>query len=129
MSARKDLTNFIYGDYTVLELDCIRDNDRAVWLIECSTCKFTKKSTGSNLLSGDTDKCQVCRANKKVGLTMAQIDKIEILYFNDNITKQEIADKYNIPRHVVYGLKTRFEWGNSKKKPLKNKRQSRPKRV
>lgn len=56
---------------------------------------------------------------------MNQIDEIKVLYFDDSITKQEIADKYNIPRYVVYGLKTRFEWGNSKKKPLKNKRQSR----
>lgn len=127
MSARKDLTGLQFGDYTVLELDSIRDKERAVWLIECKTCKFTKKSTGSNLLNGKTDKCQICRANKKSGLTMEQINEIKVLYFDDSITKQEIADKYNVPRHIIYGLKIRFEWGNSKKKPLKRKRQFRPK--
>ena len=128
MSARKDLTGCIYGDYTVLELDCIRDNDRAVWLVKCNTCMFTKKSTGSNLIGGDTDTCQICAANKKAGLTMSQIDEIEILYFDDSITKQEIADKYNVKREIIYNLKYRFEWGDYKKKPLKNKKSSRPKR-
>ena len=128
LSARKDLTGCIYGDYVVVELDSIRDNERAVWLVKCNTSMFTKRSTGSNLISGDTDKCQVCRANKKVGLSMSQIDEIEILYFDGSVTKQEIADKYNAERGVIYNLKYRFEWGDYKKKPLKNKKSSRPRR-
>jgi len=127
MSARKDLTDLTYGDYTVLKLDSIRSNDRAIWLVKCNTCMFTKKSTGSNLISGDTSTCQVCASNKKVGLSIKEINDIEILYFDDSISKQEIADKYSVPRHIIYGLKTRFEWGGVKKRQLKRVNQSRPK--
>ena len=119
MSYRKDLTGCTYGDYCVVGLDKIRDGERAMWLVVCKTCKYSKITSGSQLTSGSTSTCAVCAANKKANLTMKEIEEIEILYTDDSITKQEIADRYNVPRHTIFGLKQRFEWDGYRKKKLK----------
>ena len=126
MSARKDLTDKTYGDFIVVKLDNIRDNERAIWLVKCNTCKSTKKARGTGLLNGEASTCNICRYNKNIGLTMKQIKEIMFLYFDDSITKQEIADRYKITRDNVYSLKYRFEWGDAKKKLIKRPKQERP---
>jgi predicted DNA-binding protein YlxM (UPF0122 family) len=129
MSKRKDLTSNKFGDYTVLELETIRNNDRAIWKVLCQTCGFLRYLSGSNLLNDSCTSCSICSANKKVNLTMEQIDEIEVLYMLEDWKAQDIADKYKVPRHIIYNLRKRFQWGNFKKKPLVNKLRRRPFRV
>jgi hypothetical protein len=126
MSAFIDISNKVFGDYSVVEISDKYYDKRMIWEIKCNTCGYSKLNRVSDIISGRCTKCFICAKNKAVGLNMKQIKEIEVLYIIDCLSAKEIAERYNINRCIVYRLKKRFEWGDYKKPNVKRSNYNRP---
>lgn len=100
MSKRVDLTEKVFGDLKVIEFSH-QKNTHAMWDVKCLKCGSITKVSATNLKSGNSKGCRLCRdrALKKSKYSAEQ--RAVMLKERETSTVAVLAEKYDVSRQVI----------------------------